>query len=49
MRFLATEDDDERLVLAALARRAVVVQDALMRNQAQHTINALAKALRRNG
>lgn len=48
MRFLTTTDDDERAILAALARRAVALQDVLMRNQAQHTINALSKAMKRS-
>jgi hypothetical protein len=47
LRYLTTRDREERLVLAALARRALALQDEMQRNLAAHIINTLAKAMRR--
>jgi hypothetical protein len=45
-RYLTTIDHDERLVLAAIARKAFELTNTLQRNQAAHVVNALAKAMR---
>lgn len=45
-RFLFTTDPEERLVLAAVARKAFELTTILQRNQAAHVVNALAKAVR---
>ena len=47
VRLLTTLDDEERLMLKALARRAVELQDAMHRNLAAHVVITLAKAMRR--
>jgi hypothetical protein len=44
-RFLTTHDSEERLVLAALARKAFELTGVLQRNQAAYVVNALAKAM----
>jgi hypothetical protein len=46
LRFLHTSDPEERLMLLALARRAVELDDARQHNLANHIVNALAKAIR---
>jgi hypothetical protein len=46
MRFLTTEDREERLLLLALANRAARVYDLLQRNLAVHIVNAYAKVRR---
>jgi hypothetical protein len=45
-RFLTTRDSEERLVLAALARKAFELVGVMQRNQAAHVVNALVKATR---
>ena len=47
MRFLTTDDREERLLLLALAKRAAHVYDLMQRNLATHVVNAYAKASRR--
>ena len=47
MRFLTTDDREERLLLLALAERAVRIYDLMQRNLAAHIVNAYAKAQRR--
>jgi len=47
MRFLTTDDREERLLLLALAERAAHVADVMQRNLAVHVVNAYAKASRR--
>lgn len=46
MRYLETDDRDERLLLLAIAERAVVVYDTFQRNLAAHIVNFYAKARR---
>jgi hypothetical protein len=46
-RFLTTEDEEERLLLSAVAKRAVELQDQMQRNLAIHVVNTLAKSMRR--
>jgi hypothetical protein len=46
MRFLTTRDREERLLLLAVAERAVHVHDVMMRNLAVHIVNTYAKARR---
>jgi len=43
-RFLTTADHEERLVLAALARKADRLLDTLQRRQGVHVANAMVKA-----
>lgn len=43
-RYLTTTDDDERLMLRALAVKAGRIVDLLQRNQAVHIANAMVKA-----
>ena len=49
LRFLTTTDDEERLMLQAIAHRAVALRDIDQRNLAAHVVNTLAKAVRRRG
>jgi hypothetical protein len=46
-RYLTTRDREERLLLLALAERAVHVYDVLQRNLAVHIVSTYAKAQRR--
>jgi hypothetical protein len=46
LRYLTTEDEEERLLLAAVARRAVDLHDQMQKNLATHIANAWAKAQR---
>jgi len=46
MRYLTTDDRDERLLLHALAERAVHVYDLMQRNLAAHIVNNYVKARR---
>lgn len=43
-RFLTTRDNDERLVLGVVARRAMKLLDDLQKNQATLIANAFVKA-----
>jgi hypothetical protein len=45
-RFLRTRDREEKLLLLAVAERAVRVHDAMQRNLAAHIVNAYSKARR---
>jgi len=45
-RYLTTPDREERLLLLALAERAVHVHDVMARNIAAHIVNTYAKARR---
>lgn len=49
LRFLYTTDHEVRLMLTALAQRAVALDDVRQQNQARHVVNELAKAMRRRG
>ncbi len=45
-RYIDSTDPDERLLLRAIARRAMQLDEVRQRNQATLTINALGKAMR---
>lgn len=45
-RFLTTRDREEKLLLLAVAERAVRVHDVMQRNLAAHIVNTYAKARR---
>ena len=45
-RYLTTDDREERLLLRALAERALHVRDVLDRNLAVHIVNTYGKARR---
>lgn len=47
--YLTTDDNEERLLLAAVARRAMRIDEGRMRQQAIHVVNELGKAYRRRG
>lgn len=47
LRFLTTTDDEERLMLTALAHRAAQLRVVEQHNLAVQVVNALAKAARR--
>jgi hypothetical protein len=49
LRFLTTANQEERLVLLAVAKRAQKIVDTLQQNQAAHVLNLYAKAQRRRG
>jgi hypothetical protein len=46
-RYATTTDPDERMLLAAAARRGLELTDNLQHNLAAHVVNTLAKAWRR--
>ena len=46
LRYLDSEDREERLLLYALVQRAVHVFEVMQKNQAAFVVNALAKAIR---
>jgi hypothetical protein len=47
LHFLTTANQEERLVLIALARRAQKVVDTLQHNQAVRIVETLGKAMKR--
>jgi hypothetical protein len=47
LRFLRTEDPEERLIYMALAKRATQLRELEQRSLAAHIVNALGKAMRR--
>lgn len=47
LRFLKTTDDEERLFLTALGRRAVELHDIEQKNLAAYIVNSLGKAMKR--
>jgi hypothetical protein len=49
LRFLTTDDPEERLILMALAKRAAQLRELEQKNLAVHVVNALGKAMRRGG
>lgn len=46
LRYLNTDDEEERLLLNAVALRAAELHDQMQHNLATHIVNAIAKAMR---